>query len=389
VSVHTPARFRPPRVEATAELRWLLARAFGPPDLVAPSTDAVVALALSLDLAVRVGARVQPARLRAELGEPSAARLICTSGVAALAGDRLVATARDVAVVAAAQGIPVVFLKGVALLLLRITVPGARGMSDLDVLVPRPLAWTLHGALVGAGFSPASEESAGDHELPKLRSTGGECVEVHVALPGLAAGWSEHDGLAAAGRLQALPDWPGQASVPEPAVLAAHLLVHGLVQHGATPWVYPLLRMIGDLADLGLAGPGGNELEQRILPMVAGEVGAAELRVVRELVTSLVGGGWPEGRALALLEHCVAGALDADYQQALRLSLVGSIGPRAWLREVWRTSLLSEERAAAVYGPGHSRAGLLALRILRPLDLVRRAGKSLAARARLRRRLRA
>jgi hypothetical protein len=65
----TGFRFAPPARELTPEVRWLLLRAFGPPDAEAPSVEAALAVehGQRCGLAPRIAARIPEERLAEEL----------------------------------------------------------------------------------------------------------------------------------------------------------------------------------------------------------------------------------------------------------------------------------------------------------------------------------
>ena len=134
-------RLRPPPVDHTPELRWLLLRAFGP--LEAPfgaplDGDRVVELAATFNLAPRIVTR-QPCRVvNAELGHEHATQMVALQLADAARTRRLVRFIPHLAERAAALGIPIVFLKFAALYLDGVVNPDARPAADLDLLVRRP-----------------------------------------------------------------------------------------------------------------------------------------------------------------------------------------------------------------------------------------------------------
>lgn len=377
-------RFRPPRIEPSPELRWILLRAFGSKDLTAaelPSLQAASELARRLDLAPRIGFRSARERLERELGEAPARSLVAARGLAALGADRQLALARDVAVLARAHGLPLVLLKGAALNATGVVPAGSRWTADLDVLVPAEAVADFDAALRAEGFRATLGAIDCEHQTAPLQRGEGEIVEIHRFLPGVCAPGSRRfatlDSLSAAGRLVELPGWPAPALVPAPVMLAAHALVHGIAQHGLAPRSYPLTRLLADLIDLGLAGPGGEALMVEAHAWTESHVTAEEARAVLELLRQLV-----EGRVEAspLLSHVLAGLLDDDYAASLKLRRLGS-GPsqhsRAFAigRDAWHALFPGPEQLAALH-PGRS-AWLSGL--LRPFDLAARAARAVAA----------
>ncbi|HEX3552461.1 MAG TPA: hypothetical protein VIA62_04445, partial [Thermoanaerobaculia bacterium] len=218
-------------------------------------------------------------------------------------------------------------------------------------------------------------------------------VEVHRLVPGLrldgpgaatstpSATWED---LERAGLLVPLPaalGLAGACTAPAPEAQAAHVLVHGLGQHGFFPSSYSLLKMVADLLDLGEAA-----LTPRALGWVARDVPPAEAEAVRRLCARLAAGEDPDawsGPEETLLRHVLAGRLDADYAQALRLGLFrpqpSDRRPAVRLaRAVWDAVALSDARIDAIYrrppDRPRTRLGYLGRRLARPFDLLLRLG---------------
>ncbi len=379
-------RFRPPPLAPSSELRWVLGRAFGPVgDAAAPrDTAAAVELALKLDLAARIAVRTPPARLGDEVGLEGARRL----GLAQLGArsrSRRAALARaEIARVASAAEIPIVWLKHAALVAMGLCNDGSRDVSDVDVLVPPELAESLQERLVAQGFTrldlPGSE-----HQLPLLAAPSGIGVEVHRCIPGLRAPGSRRyarwSTLAAHGALLPAPDG---GSIPDRDLVRAHAAVHGLAQHGRTPRAYPLARMLADLHDL--AAEGADPLPPRTRAWLEGELTPVELEAIARLVALTRRGALPDEREPAglLLRHLAAGALDDDYVASLKL--FGDWTPmtdgsrwRARLSALGGALLPTDGQLQAIYGPGLDPAALRRRRWTRPLDLCLRAARSARA----------
>jgi hypothetical protein len=392
-------RFRPPLLPPRSEIDWLLSRAFGPPGAPLPplrSTPAIdpaaaLALARRFELAPRLALRQGRSRLEAELGREIAGAFVRERQRAAAEGLRLLA-ARD-AVLEAAAGLrlPVVLLKFAALEATGAAPLGGRSACDIDVLAPPEGAATLHRALAGRGFA-ASPSSGYEHQLPALAHPLYGAVEIHRLVPGVRPGGGRKSAtvatLAAAGLLVPLPALPGEAAAPAPAVLAAHLLVHGLVQHGYWPESYSLLKMMGDLIDLGLGRSA--ELATAAAALIVRDVDPAEVAA-----TALLCGGLSAARAPAppdpaglLLAHALAGRLDRGYEQALRLGVFrpqpsDRPEPLRLLRALAGTVFLSHAQVDAIYGPPAGPLGYLGRQIARPFDLAGRLATYTARRLRL------
>ena len=288
------------------------------------------------------------------------------------------AVAGRVATAAADLGVPVAFLKFVALEGAGILTAGSRDACDVDALVPADRAGELWRALAAAGWR-GSGLPAAEHQLPALEDPDGGVVELHRLLPGVrveggsSAGFEALDRL---GLLVPLPDFPGRCTAPAPEVQAAHVLVHGLGQHGYWPVSYSLLKMVADLVDLGaLTSPG--------LGWVARDVSAAESEAVRRLCARLTAGedpaGW-DGPEEALLRHILAGRLDPEYESALRLGLFRSqpsdrSRPVQLARAVLGAVLLTDAQIDALYGRPAAASATSGGASARPFDLLARLGR--------------
>jgi hypothetical protein len=387
-----PLRFQPPPLVLSSEIRWMLLRAFGPldaPFLETVEPAAALALARRFEISARIAARQGGERLATELGEAAAAAFAHDRRSAAAVGLRLMGEAGRVAAVAAGLGIPLVFLKFAALEAAGVLAAGSRGACDVDLLAPEGRARELWSALVAAGFRSSGLPEA-EHQLPALVWPQGGAVEVHRTLPGVrlagpADRSARYETLEAAGLLRPLPAFPGRCAAPPPEVLAAHVLVHGIGQHGFWPASYPLFKMVADLVDLGGLGELG-ALTDRALGWVARDVSPAEAAAVRGLVARLTAGedpaSWPPAATgeATLLRHLLAGRLDPAYERALRLGLFRpqpSDRPRPLqlARAVLGAVFLSRAQIDAVYGPPRTSLGYLGRRLARPFDLAWRLGR--------------
>lgn len=338
-------RFHPPRLRPSSDLSWVLHRAFGPPDasLSPPAAPGqTLDLARDLDLLGRIASRVPGPRLRQDLGHDAFETVLDERRSIAAWALRVLRTARIVAEAADPLDLPVAFLKGAALHLAEHTPIAARNASDVDVLVPADRAQALHAALVARGFcSPGPSGSA--HHLAPLVREDALPVEVHLRIPGCplpGSGPATHDSLDRAGLLRPLADLPGRARVPVPAFLAAHALVHGIEDHGFGPDRYPPLRMVCDLADLVSTSAADAPTRSAIRRLVGPEVSPLEFQAALDLVERLARGNPPTASdrtpECRLLAHLVAGALDDDYRDALRLRQIAWLfrhRPLATLRE--------------------------------------------------------
>jgi hypothetical protein len=369
----------------------MLLRAFGPAGAPFPEgADPAAALVLArrFEVSARIAARQGRERLRAELGEEAAAGFARDRARAAAVGMRLMEEVRRVAGVAAGLGCPLACLKLAALEGTGLLAAGSREACDADLLAPDGRAAELWRALTAAGFRGSGLPGA-EHQLPALIGPEGGVVEIHRHLPGVrleGAAAATFEALDRAALLYPLPDLPGRCLAPAPEVLAAHVLVHGLGQHGYWPSSYSLLKMVADLLDLG-------SLTDRAAAWVARDVSAAEVEAARRLLERLAAGedpaGWT-GPEEELLRHILAGRLDAGYADALRLGLFRPqpserSRPVQLARAVLGAVLLSDAQIDAVYGRPRTRLGYLGRRLARPFDLLLRLGSYGARWARVRR----
>jgi hypothetical protein len=368
----------------------MLLRAFGPAGAPFSAVEPAAALAAArrFEVAARIAVRQGRARLAAELGEEAATGFARDRARAAAGGMRLMEEVRAVAGVAAELGMPLACLKFAALEGAGLLAAGSRGACDVDLLAPGERAGELWRALLAAGFRSSGFPEA-EHQLPALTGPQGGVVEIHRHLPGVRLAGAASATLAAldrAGLLRPLPDLPGRCAAPLPEVLAAHVLVHGLGQHGYWPSSYSLLKMVADLLDLG-------ELSDRAAAWVARDVSADETAAVRGMIGRLAAGedpaGW-RGPEEELLRHILAGRLDPEYAGALRLGLFRPqpserSRPIQLARAVLGAIFLSDAQIDAVYGAPRNRLGYLGRRLARPFDLLRRLGSYGARWARLRR----
>lgn len=374
----------------------MLLRAFGPagspfPEDVDPHS--ALALARRFELSARIAARQGREALARELGEDAAAGFSRDRRAVTASGLRLLALAREVAGVAERIGSPVAFLKFVALEGAGLDAAVRRAACDVDVLAPSGRVQELQDALAAAGFR-ASELPEGEHQLPALEHPTGGVVEVHRLLLGVRPDGSSSatfEILERHGLLAPLPDLPGRCAMPVPEAQAAHVLVHGLGQHGWWPVSYSLLKMVADLIDLTSTYKEA-VLTARAFSWVEGDVPPAEAAAVRRLCDRLAAGedpasGW-DGPEEVLLRHILAGRLDPEYESSLRLGLFHTQPtdrPASLARRIWRALILTRAQVDAIYGKPRHPLGYLGRQLARPFDLLARLGVYGVRAARVRR----
>ncbi len=339
-------------MEISAAARWALLRAFGPAAAAAPAVEPekAWAQAAALGIAPRIGTRIASAQLIDELGERGAQRFTAARRATASAALRYEQLAADLGELAAERRIPLVFLKGIALQLGGYCSPGERPFGDLDCLAPEREARDLFRVLVERGFVPGRAPTNEQH-LPALAAPGWGAVDLHFALRGVwhpSGEWWTAGRLLEEGLARPTPALPG-TYIPDPDVLAAHTLVHGIDQHGLAPGRHGLLRMLGDLTRLLPGEQDGarflSAARAWIAPSVSPEEAVAALALTRRLTSGEVTSGSehadPPGR---LLRHLLAVATDEDYQHAgrwrnLRLRLRRAADRGALLRYIRRKLL--------------------------------------------------
>lgn len=389
-------KLSPPEVTWTPELRWVLARAFGPADrpFREPFDTAEASrLAKVFDLAPRIGARTPKPILASDLGA-EAQSFRRSAHVTVARNLFLVEAVRTVAHVAAKAEIPFVLLKGLALEARQLVPPGSRPTGDLDLLVPVRLIPKFRALLLEAGWTPSGYPDQEHHVDPLSHPRWGE-IEIHRVMPGVRPPGRrrsfDYDALASAGLTQSIPDLPEAVKVPADTVLLAHILVHGLVQHGRSPHTYPLFRVLTDVYELA-ASPGSLQAAGRYLRDVDSDDLAAVRALVDHLGVASATPRWPdpgenaslpEGAAV-LLRHIVAGATNRDYVLGLKVRF--SVDPfsdlpvpLAVLRAAWRALILTRRQIDEVYGAPRSSLGYLGRRVARPFDLAWRSARSLAS----------
>ena len=382
-------RFDPPRVELSDELEWVLRRAFGPAAWRAGSAlqpESVLEVAASLDLAARVASRTPRDVLTAEVGAAAAGHLRDSAAEAAAQMLGVDQACREIVRECAALDAAPVFLKGTALVLSDVSAAGARTMSDVDVLVPAAKARALQSRLLAGGWTEIAGPSA-EHQLPVIAHRLGVAAEVHLMVRGVRLGGGRAsagaEALAAGGLTRELGGFEEPAFILCPELLLAHLLVHGIAQHGLLPSSYPMLRMLADAQDLLPDRAAWDRELPAAMRWIEGDVGVEEAAAVRDLALRLAAGESPRtiaggaDRCALMLRHLVAGALDPEYDEALRLRsrlapLAAGGGARTLLRSAFRTVWLTRPQVDVLYGRPRSALGYWGWRLWRPFDLVGR-----------------
>ncbi|HQR65939.1 MAG TPA: nucleotidyltransferase family protein [Thermoanaerobaculia bacterium] len=367
-------------------MRWVLLRAFGPIETAwnePLDVGETRCLAGAFDLVSRIAGRMGPEALGREIGQEAADEWLRAYRLTAASNLQYAAFAGRLAGVAKMPGIPVAFLKGMALRLSGFVRLGWRAAGDIDLLVPPERLEELRAALLAEGFV-SSDLPGCEHQLPPLHHPSGMMVELHRHIPGLrldaGRGSATFHDLERAGLLERGAEVPEGSFVPAKTVLTGHCLVHGLVQHGLAPESYPPFRTVADLVDLGFAGEAEAAPESFKLDRLDAEaVGTARdlVRGLREgFDPGMVVGDSPRSR---LLRHFVVGAMDERYCEALKanpryvLTVSEKPVPLAALSALFHALFITRPEVDAIYGRQKSSAGYLFRQLMRPFDLVLRA----------------
>jgi hypothetical protein len=391
--VKSGIRFHPPWVELSAETRWVLRRAFGPPNLqpqpigeLVPGT--VFDLAQHFSLTERIGWRSQSVDLEEELGKDCAQRFreaTVRSTALSLIVDRV---CHEIAGLGAELGIPAIFLKGAALQLAGRTPSGSRNMCDVDVLVPEEAATTLQSSLMAGGCS-ALEVRESEHQLQFLTHKTGLGIEIHKIIPGIRLGGRSSAmavDLIERGHVRPAPELRDGCYLPGDELMFAHVMVHGIAQHGMSPQAYPMARMLADVQDLGIDETDLAAFLERGYLWIAADVSREEVEAVVRLAQRLEAGEDPQVVAATeddvgtLLRHLVAGTIDQSYAQSMKFrSLIGGpkdVGLVRGLAKTLRGALLpTRAQIDILYGPPRTELGYWGWRLWRPFDLVLRAAR--------------
>jgi hypothetical protein len=376
-----PLIFTPPRVPIDADLAWLLRAAFAS-DVSASlpkSSEHVLQMARALQLSGRVAARFGAQRGSSSWGTVS--QDFSEDYYANVAKEALLVQGqRQIAELAEPLQIPVVVVKFGGLRLTGALARGARVAADLDILLPKASAREFWRALLRAGFQRTNTNEY-PHQLEALVDPYGAVIDLHLYLPGVIV---EKGGFATADQLIAhglVSRASGAILVPSAGVLAAHAIVHALVQNRSTPQTYSPMRMLSDVMDL-------RRLEPAVLLHATGFL-APELgttcETLERLCASLAEGVFDapsfEGKSeQTLLWHCLAARLDFDYAERLRAAGLANkfrdgSGAAEIVRYIADLVYPAEGALDFLYGPATGAFGRVRRRLLRPLDLAVRAAR--------------
>ncbi len=376
-----PLRFTPPSVSVDSDLAWLLRAAFANDASPAPPHDATRALELAR--ATQLSGRVA-ARLCTWRGAPTSgmlARELSADYFANIARESLLKRAmQQMAQLAADLNISLIAVKFAGLQLIGAIVPGTRVAADLDVLLPKPRAREFWHALLGAGFRRTRTHEYA-HQLEALIDPYGAVVDLHVHLPGvtLAGGkFATAEQLIAQGLVNSEPV---AMLVPDARVLAAHAIVHALIQNRSTPQTYSPMRLLADLMDLRRIDADLVRGAARFLsPELAESCHTLDRLCVSLGRGSFAGSQFDHTAEQTLLWHCLAARLSPEYAARLRAAGLSNkfrdgSGPSEIVRYVADLIYPAEAALDFLYGPAHGIPSRIRRRLLRPIDLATTAAR--------------
>lgn len=332
-------RYQPPSFQPGPSLEWTLRRAFGPVDehpgespLEPREVERALEWARVLGLLERIADRVPSEVLRRELPEITFESLLQRRDELA-ARTLLLQELLDVVARSAAKlELPLIALKGIALLEAGYVHYGRRRLVDLDLLTSTDRAEELFEALSDRGFETVGRGER--HHLPPLGHPRLGAVELHLRLPGLsfeAGRPATAESLLELGLVQPSPRL-GTLSIPNRELLAAHAIAHALDQHGWSPKVYPVTRVVADLLDMADSAVTAL-LTKATSSWIAGAVSPRELTALLDLCAALGSGALDDldSDAGRLLRHTMVAITRPDYRRKLR----GRAALRALRRGQW------------------------------------------------------
>ena len=208
---------------------------------------------------------------------------------------------------------------------------------------------------------------------------------MHVRVPGVDArglGRSSHfEELQPHTRRAALDESHVDVLVPSEDLLIAHIVVHGVAQHGWMPASYPLTRTIADLIDVGFHRVDSDDRLEAIHRFIDRDVSREELRGMRDLCRALAAGDGSilelEGEqndAQKLLAHAIAGEFDLRYRDGLMLHwfmspLTDAPTPVTVVRRAAKRLFPTRGELRLLYGQAHTWQQRLGQRLRRPFDV--------------------
>ena len=233
----------------------------------------------------------------------------------------------ELAEAAREAGMRVMVLKGVARLL-RGGTPGARSMSDIDVIASPSDARRLHSTL-RARLGYDSLSASPEHHLPTLTRPGALPVEIHIQLG------PRRSDLDARIWLDAQNLTGADLVIPSPTSTLLHALEHGALVHWAARY---RLRDLLDVADAWEPGIDGKEVGEYLRHHPECRALTTMLGGARRFAPAIPIGrrsAWRTVRRVARVRHLFAAHV-RDAARAASLCIAGGVlaegSPRALLR---------------------------------------------------------
>ena len=382
-------RFHPPDLPVPPGVFWALQRAFSPLGSTVALTETPQERLLTanrLGLLPRISARQPQSVLEQELGTEAAQKLILRTRVQMAQGLAIEATQRQISAVAQSEHIPIVLLKFAALYAKKKVTVASRAACDLDILVTPKDVPRLTEKLIALGFSRLNLHSPA-HQPVVLKSPSSVAIELHVHLPYVRTSeggpFADLPNLQKAELLERYQPENVVVFLPKDELLIAHLIAHGIAQHGFEPKTYPLLRMVSDLFDLGVAIT--DSFDSQVFPLASTDVSREEVLALVQLAVILresnIATGWKENDgASRMLRHFVLSALNEQYQAQVlfRRTVVGieDVGLIAATREFLQYAFFLPDDHVR-YLDNHPSRNVLLVRLMRPFKFAHRAVKRL------------
>lgn len=395
-------RFSPPKTGVPLELDWILLRAFGPANAPVPKgvrldNEVLIGIGRGLSLLERIGSRNSKQVIESEVGVKVWREVSRAVHEAAARGMVLEESCRRFLEICSDLGTSFMLMKGMALQFGEQVSQGSRWIGDVDVLIGDQESGSLHTHLLKVGWR-TRDLPAEEHHLSTLTDTFGVSFDIHSRIRGVRlCGTKSASFLECSERELLIPcEFLGSGSyLPDRDLLAAHLLVHAISQHGTRPGSYPMSKAFGDLQDLGFRGGSHGPFCKRSAPWIGKEVSAEELEGFFELLGLLEAAEPPssiadrEGNDAVLLRHMIASLQHEDYRLSLKISRSwdksGDDGRLGFSRRGITSALFpTRGQIDIIYGPPKSSLGYLGRRLWRPFDLVARTWRSAIAWLRVR-----
>ena len=316
---------RPPNVQLDADIRWVLLAAFadaGPGDARPALPERAARLIHRFSLVNQVASRLSAAQLAQAL-TPALQEQVSAVARSRVMRSLAVVEARERVCRAATEaGVDIVLLKQAALEVMGLVTPGQRFASDVNLLVDSAQIEKLSRALEASGCLKRPRRNPKYH--PVVFATPSDIsLELHIAIPCLrlnAQGeFLQLLDLKQHNLVQVTANSQANVFVPTRAVLAAHLVTHGLVQHRFTPQHHPAFRVVVDaqIVELHRECDANSDAYGFIRSVLA----RREFDALAELSQQLSAGNLDDlsPNAQVLANHVIASSTDADYRSLLML----------------------------------------------------------------------